>query len=132
MTHQNPPISETPRRREYEYAAARDARLQADPELLADERRVGPFMIGLYVVGMIFAVCLVLYGLAHQREETAETSATPPSASTQQPSSQQGAQGGMNAPAQQQPQQNPPAQPQQNQQPPPQQNQPQNAPVPKQ
>jgi outer membrane biosynthesis protein TonB len=129
MTHQNPPISET-RRREYGYAAARGERLQADSQLLADERRVGPFMIGLYFVGMIFAVFLVLWGLAHQREETAETSATAqqqqtPPQQNQQPPQQQA------QPAQNPGQQNQPAPPQ-NQQPAAQQNQPQNAPAPKQ
>ncbi|GEM_PF-5883728 len=129
MSYQNPPISETPRRREY--AAMRDARLQADPEFLADERHVGPFMIGLYFVGMVFAVCLVLYGLAHQREEVAETSATAQQQQAQPQQNQQPAQQ-QAQPAQNPGQQNQPAQPQQNQQPPAQQNQPQNAPAPKQ
>jgi len=121
MSYQNPPISESGRRREYQYAAARDGRLQADPELRAAEGRAGPLLITAYFAVMVFFVCVVLYGLNHQRNEAEETgaattpapaeNASPPPASKQQPNTQQGNQGGPNPPAKQpqaQPQQNPP------------------------
>jgi hypothetical protein len=119
MSYQNPPIPESERRREYQYAVAHE-KLQADPELAAAEGRAGPLLITAYFVVAAFFVCVVLYGLNHQRNEAEETGATAaaptenssaPPAPTQQPNTQQGNQGGPNPPAKQpqaQPQQNPP------------------------
>jgi hypothetical protein len=120
MSYQNPPISESGRRREYQYAVAHE-KLQADPELAAAEGRAGPLLITAYFAVMVFFVCVVLYGLNHQRNEAEETgaatmaapaeNASPPPAPKQQPNTQQGNQGGPNPSAKQpqaQPQQNPP------------------------
>jgi len=61
----------------YENAVARDLRLQADPELAASEGRASPSMIMIYFSAMVFAVCVVFYGLSHHSEEIAATNPAP-------------------------------------------------------
>lgn len=144
MSYQNPPISESPRRREYSYAATRDARVQAEHKLVDAAHQAGPWLIAAYFAAMVFFVSVVLYGLNHQRTETGEpataagapaagasTSAPAPEAQPQQKPEAGNQQGGTPLAGQQQQQGQPKApatgqqgQPQQGQQQPaqPQQN----------
>ncbi|HWK01388.1 MAG TPA: hypothetical protein VNR41_11840 [Xanthobacteraceae bacterium] len=67
----------------YESAVERDLRLQADPELAAGEGRASPSMIMIYFAAMVFAVCVVFYGLSHQSEEIVATNSAPAGKTTQ-------------------------------------------------
>lgn len=155
MNYQNPPLQGQAKNTTYDYdsAAKKDARLQADLELASSEGRATFPAVAVYFSAMVFIVCVVLWGLNHQRDETV-TNASAPAAeapannagetpqqqgSTNQPQGQNNPQGQANAPAKQQGQNPPPKQQSQGQQPSaqPQQKQPanaqqQNAPAPKQ
>jgi type IV secretory pathway VirB10-like protein len=87
MSYQHPPISDMPRRREYSYAATRDARVQAEHQLAEAAHQAGPWLIAAYFTAMVFFVSVVLYGLNHQRTETGEpaTASGAPAASTSAP-----------------------------------------------
>lgn len=61
----------------YENPIERDLRLQADPELASSEGRASPSMIMIYFAAMVFAVCVVFYGLSHQSEEIVATNSAP-------------------------------------------------------
>lgn len=153
MNYQDPPLHGQAKNVTYDYesAAEKDARLQADPELASSEGRATLPTIAVYFTAMVFIVCVVLWGLNHQRDETVTNASTPAAeapandagqapqqGNANQPQGQNNPQGQANAPAKQQSQgQQPPAQPQQNaDKPAAQQNQPanaqQNAPAPKQ
>lgn len=153
MNYQDPPLHGQAKNVTYdESAAEKDARLQADPELASSEGRATLPAIAVYFTAMVFIVCVVLWGLNHQRDETVTNASTPAAeapandagqvpqqGNANQPQGQNNQQGQANAPAKQPQGQNPPPKQQsQDQQPPaqPQQNQPvnaqQNAPAPKQ
>lgn len=123
MNYQNPPLQGQAKNTTYDYesAAKKDARLQADLELASSEGRATFPAVAVYFSAMVFIVCVVLWGLNHQRDETVTNASAPaaeapaadnaaaPPAPVQQPNSQQRTQGGPNPPPnQKQPQQNPP------------------------
>lgn len=134
MNYQNPPLKGQAKNVTYDYesAAKKDARLQADPELASSEGRATPPAVAVYFSAMVFVVCVVLWGLNHQRDETV-TNATAPAAeapandagqtpqqgtapagqqqgnaNANQPQGQNNPQGQANAPAKQPQGQNPP------------------------
>lgn len=139
MNYQNPPLRNQAKNatHDYDHAAEKDARLQADPELASSEGSATLPWVAIYFAAMAFIVCVVLWGLNHQRDETVTNASAPateaPANDAGQAPQQQG-----NAPTGQQQSQNPPPKQQsQGQQPPAQQKQPanaqqQNAPAPKQ
>lgn len=142
MNYQDPPLHGQAKNATYDYesAAEKDARLQADPELASSEGHATLPTIAVYFTAMVFIVCVVLWGLNHQRDETVTNASTPAAeapasdagqapqqGNANQPQGQSNPQGQANAPAKQPQGQNPPPKQQsQGQQPPvqPQQNQP--------
>jgi hypothetical protein len=140
MNYQNPPLMGQAKNATYDYdrAAEKDARLQA--ELAPSVGRATLPVVAVYFTAMVFIVCIVLYGLNSQRDETVTNASAPAAeapannagdAPQQQGNAPAGQQQGQQPPAQnsaQPAQQQQPAQPQQNsQQPAAPQNQPANA-----
>lgn len=146
MNYQNPPLQGQAKNVTDDYGRAleKDARLQADPELASSEGRATLPAVAVYFTAMVFIVCVVLYGLNNQRDETVTNASAPAAeaagnnvgetpqqqgnapagqqqgnANANQPQGQNNSQGQANAPAKQQQGQNPPPkqQSQDNQQP---------------